>query len=570
MFKKIKISQRLIITSILNTVFLIIIATIGLMDIKQIHTNGNYIYENSLSRLNCIYAIQGNSFMEKIDLEQLLNENLKDDIQDMTDDISEKQTDTDKLFTEYEKLPFESKKEEKKYKALIAQYPAYRESMQKIVSLVQAGNYTDALAEFKGNYKAIRQPIKDGIGEMVELNVASAKAKYQESKDIYNSSIISLIIFSVAGILISFTISFRLSKWLAKRINTVVNYATNLKNGDLSQQIKITREDELGKMAIAINDATLNMREVVSEIINGNQELSAASEELTATMEEISATMMNVSNSTEEISNGNAELNNSTRIVSKTAERISDLTKELYHKAANGDKASTEIMERANNIKNKADESSNSATTLYAEKEVNIKKAIEEIKVVDEISKMADAIGNISEQTNLLALNASIEAARAGEAGKGFSVVADEVRKLAEQSGNTVDEIRLIVDNTNTALHKLIENTSDILDFIDNNVKPDYEMIMSAGTQYKDDAEFLSRMSKEISESSNIISNNITEVTSAMIAVSSTTEESTKNSSSILTNISQTTTAVEEVSKQAQSTSELAEKLSSLAQRFKI
>ena len=50
-------------------------------------------------------------------------------------------------------------------------------------------------------------------------------------------------------------------------------------------------------------------------------------------------------------------------------------------------------------------------------------------------------------QTNLLSLNASIEAARAGEMGRGFAVVAEEIRGLADQSRESADKIRSIVEN---------------------------------------------------------------------------------------------------------------------------
>ncbi|HPN31716.1 MAG TPA: methyl-accepting chemotaxis protein [bacterium] len=147
--------------------------------------------------------------------------------------------------------------------------------------------------------------------------------------------------------------------------------------------------------------------EVQSNIENQSghiQQISAAMEEMTASIQQI---MDNIKDTSEEALN--------TTNTAKTGGSLVGYT-----------------IEGMRNIKKSAEKTSTSLNQLSSRSK--------------EITKILNAITEISEQTNLLALNAAIEAARAGEAGRGFAVVADEIRKLAEHSAKNAIEIGGIVE----------------------------------------------------------------------------------------------------------------------------
>lgn len=568
--KKMKISQKLFAISIISTLFLIAVGVIGLLSMDAIKKNADEIYGDNVISLEKMYSVRINNSQAIVDMEHLINKDFKEDIAARIEDMSNITKLNNKLFEEYEQIQYSNQKEKSDYDKVKENLTKYREIKNNIINYVKADDYEKARKLYNSEYIVVSNQLVESINLLIEDNITYAEDMTNYNDDIFKKTFVFGIVCIILGVLISLLLGLKMAFWLKRRINSVVNFANNLADGNLTKELIITAEDEIGRMGRALNISLINTRKLISELVDGVNEMSASSEELTATMEEVSATMINIRESANEISKENTQLSFSSEQVSSSSKEIESLACELKDSTINLERTSDEIMTRALEIKDNAEESSVNANELYDEKETKIKKAISDIKIVEEISKMAEVIGEISEQTNLLSLNAAIEAARAGEAGKGFTVVANEVGNLAEKSAEAVANIRNTVDQVNNAINNLVINTHDILKFIDDNVKPDYEKLKTTGEQYKKDAEFVSGMAKQTLISVNTISDNISEVNNSMVNVSTTSQQSASNSEEILASISESSLALEEVAKQAQSTSELAERLSKMIHKFNI
>ncbi len=357
---------------------------------------------------------------------------------------------------------------------------------------------------------------------------------------------------------------------LSRRLKKVVNFAHAIARGDFSQSIVISDKDEIGIMAGSLNSAAENIRKLISDISHSCESLYSLSEELNVSSDEIATKMLNIDGSVKNITKGIEELSASSEEVNASVEEIDSTTTGIAENSAESREYISEIQKKVLQMKEKSSRSIQLSQTIYTKNNEKILKAIEDGKVVDQVRIMADSIGSIAKQTNLLSLNAAIEAARAGEAGAGFSVVAQEIGKLSEQSAAAVTHINTVVGQVKAAFDNLSANSCGILEFVQNNVHPDYVMFIEIIDNYTADIQKIDKMSDKIASSTGIISGTLDEVSAAVQNVAEATEQAAVHSENILKSIDNTTLIVQNLSKASEDQTELAEKLNLLIQRFKV
>lgn len=569
---KLKISQKLTISFITATVFLLLVGLVGFINMSKIHDNGLFVYDINLESYNKLATIRGNVIDIRATMERIIQENNQVEIPELEKYINELVEANEQLFKDFEAIPYHSEAELRIYEDKVKfRLAVYNETRDEIIKACLNNDYSTARMKYNNTYTVIsKNDIENGLTEMQKENFNSATVKNKENSATYTTSLIVLLVIILIASVISFLTGITISRGITSKIKKVLNFAVGISGGDLSTRIEVKGTDELDEMCTSLNKASDNVSVLINELNQDIEDLTSSSTELSATMEEVLATVDTIKSSTQVIVGKGTELSNSTEQAKVTTAEIGQLTEDLTTRALNGEEAAVTIMNNALQVKEAADKSSKEAYDLYYEKEANIKKAIEDTKVVKEITKMVNAIKDIADQTNLLSLNASIEAARAGEAGKGFAVVAEEVRKLADKSSQSVNTIKTLVNRIEAVINTLVENAQEVLSFIDNKVKPDYATMIKVGTMYGEDAMLLKDMSQKLSEAAKNINNSVNDVESVIETATLVSKESSSSTENILVSLEQTCAAVNEVTLQAQSTAELADRLAELVDQFKI
>jgi methyl-accepting chemotaxis protein len=567
-FNNLKIKQKLISCFAIIALFIGVVGFIGIFNMGKINSNSILLYTDDLKILKNLQQVNSNSLHIRLSVINLVEAKDSSQVKGAQDTINKYREQNNTMLKEYEQHGLDST-EKGIYTELQKDLNEYRDACDNIINLISNQKYDDAIITSR-NSVAIRDKLTTSLDKLIQITEQQASDRNKSNDKLYRNSFYTMGAISILGFIIAIILGFLISSIISSNVRQVSVFAEALGNGDLTKSININSKDEIGNLAKSLNQAGTNVRKLISQIIDSAGEISATSEELSATTQEISSKMEMVNQSTEQISKGAQDLSTVTEEVSASTQEIDATTNKLANESNDAAISVREIRKRAIDIKSKASKNIEDGNLIYEEKRSNIIKAIEDGKVVKEVKTMADSIGSIAEQTNLLALNAAIEAARAGDQGKGFAVVAEEVRKLAEQSAQAVTNIQNMVLQVQTAFNNLSQSGQDVLEYMANDVKPSYQLLMDTGIQYETDAEFVSNMAEEIASSSKQMNEIVEQVSNAIQNVSATAEESASGSEEILSNINEITLAINDVSKSSQSQAGLAQQLNNMVQQFKI
>ena len=379
--------------------------------------------------------------------------------------------------------------------------------------------------------------------------------------------IISTLIEGIIVVLLLIMIIISIIRPLKKCISSI----GVMEQGDFSQAMGtalLKRRDDFGKLAASLESMRNEMSGLIGEVKSQATEITRMVQEIDDNIQALDEEIENVSATTEELAAGMEETAASSEEINALSHEIESAAKSIATRSQDGATEADDIRDRAVGIKKTTTENDERTKAIHAEINEGLTKALEDIKVVDQIGVLAESIMEITGQTNLLALNASIEAARAGEAGKGFAVVADEIRVLAEQSKAAVVHIQDVTKNVVESVTNLADGAKKLLEFVGTDVVDSFAGFSDMADSYSNDAGKIDGLVTDFSASSEQLLASINGVMDAIGEVSKAATEGATGTNDIAEKTGVVVEKAAEIKEKAEAAHHAADKLQQNVEHF--
>ncbi|WP_277585963.1 methyl-accepting chemotaxis protein [Psychrobacillus antarcticus] len=378
------------------------------------------------------------------------------------------------------------------------------------------------------------------------------------------------ILISLIPLILASLVTLYLIRRKTKPLSALIAHAGEIAKGNLTvQDTHFTSKDEVGDLSRTLNTLASNLRDIIGTI-------QTTSVQLTNNVENNSISLNEMKDAAHQISTNMSETAISVSDGTLTAERSSDILKNLAQDLQiSKERADTSVINSKTTMQT-AEEGLTRASEISRDMDKIRSASIETSETIGrlneattKIQQITGSISAIAAQTNLLALNASIEAARAGEHGKGFAVVAEEVRKLAEQSNTEVGQVESIIKDITESIKLVVDSTKESTKLIETGsstvlqTSQSLSDISTAVAKTVEEISMISEMttteadnSKRVVELINQLTESIRGIEEVTTTISAATEE--------------TTASIDEIAISSNETNEIAQQLKQIVGKFKI
>jgi methyl-accepting chemotaxis protein len=438
---------------------------------------------------------------------------------------------------------------------------------KKFLMLMQAGKQDEAYQVMLNEMAPVAKALDEKVSEYQAYRNQHITDELHQAVEHSNQTRTVALIVAVVTAVFGAAIAFLSARSISRPVVNLEQVAQKVSAGDLTQQVNVESQDEIGKLAASFNLMVSQLKELIKQVTVNAEQVAASSEELTANSEQSAQAATHIATSINDVASGAAaqmeaanetssvveQMSVSIHRIAENANQVAGQSSQAAHKAKNGEKEVEKAVQQMNHIEHTVNTSAKVVAKLGERSQ--------------EIGQIVDTISGIAGQTNLLALNAAIEAARAGEQGRGFAVVAEEVRKLAEQSQEAAKKIAGLIteiqEDTTKAVVAMNEGTQE--------VQLGAEVIHAAGLTFQEIMMVVGQVSTQVKEISAAIQQMAADsqhIVDSVKMIDNLSKKSAGETQSVSAAVEEQLASMQEVAGASQALAGLAQELQTAIARF--
>ncbi len=261
-FINLKLSVKLLTAFAVIALISGVIGYIGIVNITTISSKDAELYNDNTLSIDKLRDIQQRFNFARAEVVKMVLANDSSVIQGYIDDIKSQSA------TVSQSLDFCVKRinndaEKQAYQNYLSIRKDYVADLQKIFELSIQNKDLEAEAFINGKMYKDATAYQENLSSWVDLNLNLAKSKFIDNEDTAAHAKINMAIFIFIGLLFSLGFGYLITNLINKPIQKTSKMITELGTGHLNMRLKLTQNDEIGRMAAVLDQFADDLQKYV-------------------------------------------------------------------------------------------------------------------------------------------------------------------------------------------------------------------------------------------------------------------------------------------------------------------